>query len=142
MGYGMERVGTSLSASRRGFLVGTILVFVATFVWILLAGARAVPEWMEYFVLADPGASRPDSPTGTGTLSISTVAVLVCVSHCGVRLRPHDQVSLDAGARHRCGSRTGSRAAPGGWGPLVLYHGRSGYAPSDHSKPAVMSASQ
>jgi len=52
MGYGMENVGTSLSASRRGFLVGTILVFVATFVWILLAGARAVPEWMEYFVLA------------------------------------------------------------------------------------------
>ena len=52
MGYGMESVGTSLSASRRGFLVGTILVFVAIFVCILLAGARAVPEWMAYFVLA------------------------------------------------------------------------------------------
>jgi hypothetical protein len=48
----MESVDTSLAASRRGFLVGTILVFVATFVWLVLAGARGVPEWTEYLVLA------------------------------------------------------------------------------------------
>lgn len=48
----MESVDTSLAASRRGFLVGTILVFVATFAWIVLAGARGIPEWTEYLALA------------------------------------------------------------------------------------------
>ena len=52
MGYGMESAGTSLAASRRGFLFGTILVFVATFVWILLSVALGVPEWTGYFSLA------------------------------------------------------------------------------------------
>lgn len=52
MGYGMESVGTSLSASRRGFLFGTILVFATTFVWIMLAESRRIPEWTEYLVLA------------------------------------------------------------------------------------------
>lgn len=48
----MENGETSLAASRRGFLVGTILVFVATFAWIVLAGARGIPEWTEYLALA------------------------------------------------------------------------------------------
>lgn len=48
----MESVDTSLAASRRGFLVGTILVFIATFAWIVLAGARGIPEWTEYLALA------------------------------------------------------------------------------------------
>ena len=52
MGYGVESVGTSLAASRRGFLIGTILVFITNLVWIMLAGARGIPEWTEYFVLA------------------------------------------------------------------------------------------
>lgn len=52
MGYGMESAGTSLAASRRGFLFGTILVFVATFVWIILSVALGVPEWTGYFSLA------------------------------------------------------------------------------------------
>ena len=52
MGYGMESAGTSLAGSRRGFLFGTILVFVATFVWIILSVALGVPEWTEYLSLA------------------------------------------------------------------------------------------
>ena len=48
----MESVDTSFAASRRKFLVGTILVFVATLVWIVLAGARGIPEWTEYLALA------------------------------------------------------------------------------------------
>ncbi len=48
MGYGMESVGTSLAASRRGFLFGTILVFVATIAWVTLAGFLGVPAWTEY----------------------------------------------------------------------------------------------
>jgi hypothetical protein len=52
MGYGVESVGTSLAASRRGFLIGTILVFITNLVWIMLAGARGIPEWTEYLVLA------------------------------------------------------------------------------------------
>lgn len=48
----MESVDTSLAATRRGFLVGTILVFVATFAWFVLAGARGIPEWTEYLALA------------------------------------------------------------------------------------------
>lgn len=52
MGYGMESLDTSLVASRRGFLVGTILIFVATFAWIVLAGVRAIPAWTPYLVLA------------------------------------------------------------------------------------------
>lgn len=48
----MESVSTSLAASRRGFLVGTILVVVATFVWIVLAGSLGIPAWTEYLALA------------------------------------------------------------------------------------------
>ena len=51
MGDGMESVGTSLAASRRGFLFGTILVFVATFVWVALAGSLGVPAWTEYLAV-------------------------------------------------------------------------------------------
>lgn len=48
----MENVDTSLAASRRGFLVGTILVVVASLILLLLAGARGIPEWTEYLALA------------------------------------------------------------------------------------------
>jgi hypothetical protein len=48
----MESVDTSFAASRRGFLVGTILVFVATLVWIVLAGSLGIPAWTEYLALA------------------------------------------------------------------------------------------
>lgn len=48
----MESVGTGLLESRRGFLFGTILLFVVTFVWIMVAEVRGIPEWMEYFALA------------------------------------------------------------------------------------------
>ena len=52
MGYGMEGDSTSLAASRRGFLIGTILVFITNLVWITLAEARGIPEWTAYLVLA------------------------------------------------------------------------------------------
>jgi hypothetical protein len=52
MEYGTENVGTSLSESRRGFLFGTILVFITNFAVIILAGARGIPEWTEYLALA------------------------------------------------------------------------------------------
>jgi hypothetical protein len=52
MGYGVESVATSLAASRRGFLIGTILVFITNFIWIMLVGAWGIPEWTEYLVLA------------------------------------------------------------------------------------------
>ena len=48
----METSDTSLAASRRGFLVGTIFVFVANFAWIVLAEARGIPEWTAHLVLA------------------------------------------------------------------------------------------
>lgn len=48
----MEGVGKSLSASRRGFLFGTILVLALNAAVILLAGARGIPEWTEYLALA------------------------------------------------------------------------------------------
>ena len=48
----MESVSSGLLESRRGFLFGTIVVFVATFVWIMMAGLRGIPEWMEYLALA------------------------------------------------------------------------------------------
>jgi hypothetical protein len=51
-GYGMQRVGTSFFESRRGFLFETILVFAATFVWIMVAEVRGIPAWMEYFAMA------------------------------------------------------------------------------------------
>lgn len=51
MGNGRESVGASLSASRRGFLFGTILVFIMNFAVIALAGARGIPEWTEYLAL-------------------------------------------------------------------------------------------
>lgn len=52
MRYETESVDASLSASRRGFLFGTILVFVTTFTWIMLAGSLGIPEWTEYLALA------------------------------------------------------------------------------------------
>lgn len=48
----MESVSSGLLESRRGFLFGTIVVFVATFAWIMVAGLRGIPEWMEYLALA------------------------------------------------------------------------------------------
>ncbi|MBX3334429.1 MAG: hypothetical protein KF876_09905 [Nitrospira sp.] len=48
MGFGTESVDASLSASRRGFLFGTILVFIMNFAVIVLAGARGIPEWTDY----------------------------------------------------------------------------------------------
>lgn len=48
----MESVSSGLLESRRDFLFGTIVVFVATFVWIMVAGLRGIPEWMEYLALA------------------------------------------------------------------------------------------
>lgn len=48
----MQSVGTGFLESRRGFLFGSILVLVATFVWIMVTGVRGIPEWMEYFALA------------------------------------------------------------------------------------------
>ena len=47
----MESVGTGLLESRRGFLFGTILVFVATFAWVILAGFLGIPTWTQYFAL-------------------------------------------------------------------------------------------
>lgn len=49
---GLDGVGTSLAASRRGFLFGSILVFVAILILLLLAGARGIPAWTEYLGLA------------------------------------------------------------------------------------------
>jgi len=48
----MESIGTSLSESRRGFLFGSILIFVTTFVWIMLGGSLGVAQWTEYLVIA------------------------------------------------------------------------------------------
>ena len=51
-GNGLDGVGTSLSVSRRGFLFGSILVFVATLILLLLTGARGIHAWTEYLGLA------------------------------------------------------------------------------------------
>jgi len=48
----MESIGTSLSESRRGFLFGSILIFVTTFVWIMLVGSLVISQWTEYLVIA------------------------------------------------------------------------------------------
>jgi hypothetical protein len=48
----MESIGTSLSESRRGFLFGSILIFVTTFVWIMLGGSLGIAQWTEYLVIA------------------------------------------------------------------------------------------
>jgi hypothetical protein len=48
----MESIGTSLSESRRGFLFGSILIFVTTFVWIMLGGSVGIAQWTEYLVIA------------------------------------------------------------------------------------------
>jgi len=47
----MESIGTSLSESRRGFLFGSVSIFVAVFAWIMLAGSVGLPEWTEYLVI-------------------------------------------------------------------------------------------
>lgn len=47
----MESIGTSLSESRRGFLLASILVFLATFVWVVLASSQGIPEWTEYLAI-------------------------------------------------------------------------------------------
>lgn len=48
---GLAGVGTSLLESRRGFLFGTILVLVAIFAWIILAGFLGIPTWTQYLAL-------------------------------------------------------------------------------------------
>jgi len=48
----MVSIGTSLSESRRGFLFGSILIFVTTFVWIMLGGSLGIAQWTEYLVIA------------------------------------------------------------------------------------------
>jgi hypothetical protein len=48
----MESIGTSLSESRRGFLFGSILIFLTTFVWIMLGGSLGIAQWTEYLVIA------------------------------------------------------------------------------------------
>jgi hypothetical protein len=48
----MESIGTSLSESRRGFLFGSILIFVTTFVWIMLGDSLGIAQWTEYLVIA------------------------------------------------------------------------------------------
>ncbi|MGE3978700.1 MAG: hypothetical protein AB7F94_14070 [Nitrospira sp.] len=47
----MDSSSTSLSESRRGFLSGSILIFVTTFVWIMLVGSLQIPKWTEYFAI-------------------------------------------------------------------------------------------
>lgn len=42
----------SLLESRRGFLLGSILAFVAILILLLLTGARGIPAWAEYLGLA------------------------------------------------------------------------------------------
>ncbi len=44
----MEGLRTILSETRRGFLFGTILIFVATFASIMLVGPHRIPEWAAY----------------------------------------------------------------------------------------------
>ena len=41
----------SLSESRRGFLFGTIIIFVTTFAWLVLAGSLGISEWTEYLII-------------------------------------------------------------------------------------------
>ena len=52
LGNGLDGVGTSLLESRRGFLFGSILVFVAILILLFLTGARGIPTWTEYLGLA------------------------------------------------------------------------------------------
>jgi hypothetical protein len=47
----MESMNTSLLESRRGFLFGTIIIFVTTFTWIVLAASLGIPQWTEYLVI-------------------------------------------------------------------------------------------
>ncbi|HWF62550.1 MAG TPA: hypothetical protein VN666_19880 [Nitrospira sp.] len=47
----MESIGTSLPESQRGFLLGSVLIFVSTFAWLVLAGSLGISEWTEYLVI-------------------------------------------------------------------------------------------
>ena len=47
----MESSSMSFSESRRGFLFGSILIFVTTFAWLVLAGSLGISEWTEYLVI-------------------------------------------------------------------------------------------
>lgn len=47
----MESMNTSLSESRRGFLFGTIIIFLTTFAWVVLAGSLGIPMWTEYLII-------------------------------------------------------------------------------------------
>jgi hypothetical protein len=47
----MEGLTASLSESRRGFLFGTIIIFVTTFAWLVLAGSLGISEWTEYLII-------------------------------------------------------------------------------------------
>ena len=90
----MESMNTSLLESRRGFLFGTIIIFVTTFTWIVLAASLGIPRWAEYLVIVGPS----DSPTRAGAVYITTVAILVCAGHRRVCMRSDDQACLDARA--------------------------------------------
>lgn len=46
----MESVPTSLSESRRGFVFGSIMIFVMVFASFMLAGSYGIPEWAEYLI--------------------------------------------------------------------------------------------
>lgn len=47
----MDSLSTSLPESRRGFPFGTIIIFLMTFAWLLLAGTLEISEWTEYLVI-------------------------------------------------------------------------------------------
>ncbi|MCS6305579.1 MAG: hypothetical protein H8K07_18220 [Nitrospira sp.] len=47
----MESIGTSLAETRRGFLFGTIMIFVMTFAWLGLAGSLGISQWTEYLLI-------------------------------------------------------------------------------------------
>lgn len=52
LGNELDGIGMSLLESRRGFLLGSILAFVAILILLLLTGARGIPAWAEYLGLA------------------------------------------------------------------------------------------
>jgi hypothetical protein len=51
VGKRMESIGTSLAETRRGFLFGTIMIFVMTFAWLGLAGSLGISQWTEYLLI-------------------------------------------------------------------------------------------
>ena len=47
----MESMSPSLLESRRGFLLGTVIVFLVVFITIILGGTLKIPEWTEYLAI-------------------------------------------------------------------------------------------